>query len=189
MHYVHKRKTFWSNICDKLCSQNIKVSEETCKKRQNLIRTYKSAKYVKSRTGWGSVKISFYERLEELLGKSPSSVSPHSIDVEEIETEDSQIESVTDKVIIDTEDRIHEPSQSDLKDRVKRGNPSMELVKVKKAYLNNTKIKLNEKENCRKLYIEESVQYKKEKLEIEKNKMNVLADMQSILKEKYCVYH
>jgi len=50
---------------------------------------------------------------------------------------------------------------------------------------------MKEREINRKLYVEESLKYKKEKLdlyreklEIEKKKVNVLGDLQTILKEK-----
>lgn len=49
------------------------------KKWQNLVRTYKNTKDVKSRTGRGPVKFTFYDRLDE----SPSNASPYSLDVDE----------------------------------------------------------------------------------------------------------
>lgn len=67
----------------------------------------------------------------------------------------------------------------------------MELVKVKKKFFEDKIEKMEEKEISRKLYVEECLKYKKEKLdlyreklEIEKKKVKALEDLQNILKEK-----
>ncbi|KAI4463728.1 myb/sant-like dna-binding domain [Holotrichia oblita] len=69
-------------------------SEMTCKKKwQNLVRTYKSTKDIRSRTGRGPVKFSFYSRLDDILGDLPSNASPHLLDTDNIESQDSQFQS------------------------------------------------------------------------------------------------
>ncbi|XP_029666527.1 trihelix transcription factor GT-3b-like [Formica exsecta] len=187
MHHVHKRKNFWSVISEELGSQNIEVSELACKKKwQNLVLTYKNTKDVQSKTGRGPVKFTFYNRLDELLGDSPSSASPHSLDVNELQ---SQVEPTLN---FDSDTSSERPSCSnDSSCMQKRKNPSMELVKVKKKFFEEKMEKIKEKEISRKLYVEESLKYKKEKLdlykeklEMEKKKIKALEDLQKILKEK-----
>lgn len=75
----------------------------------NLVRTYKNTKDVKSRTGRGSVKFTFYDRLDELLDDSPSNASPHSIDVDELQSQDTQIEPTSD---FDSDTSLARPSCS-----------------------------------------------------------------------------
>ncbi|XP_029667831.1 uncharacterized protein LOC115238285 [Formica exsecta] len=191
MHHVHKRKNFWSVISEELSSQNIEVSFQIGmqKKWQNLVRTYKNTKDVQSKTGRGPVKFTFYNRLDELLGDSPSSASTHSLDVDELQSQDTQVEPTLN---FDSDTSSERPSYSnDSSCTQKRKNPLMELVKVKKKFFEEKMEKIKEKEISRKLYVEESLKYKKEKLdlykeklEMEKKKIKALEDLQKILKEK-----
>jgi len=57
------------------------------KKWLNLVCTYKNTKDVKSRTGRGPVKFTFYDRLDELLDDSPANASPHTLDVDELQSQ------------------------------------------------------------------------------------------------------
>lgn len=160
-----------------------------CKKKwQNLVRTYKNTKDVKSRTGRGPVKFTFYDRLDELLGDSPSNASLHSLDVDELQSQDTQVEPTLDFASDTSSTR---PSCSSDSCTQKRKNPSMELVKIRKKFLEQKMEKIKEKEISRKFYVEENLKYKKEKLdlykeklEMEKKKIKTLEDLQKILKEK-----
>lgn len=166
-----------------------------CKKKWlNLVRTYKNVKDVKSKTGRGPVKFTFYDRLDELLGDSPSNANLHSLDIDKLQSQNTEIKSRTSSPSSDS--NLEKPSCSiDFSCTQKRKNPSMELVKVKKKFFEDKMEKMKEKEISRKLYVTECLQYKKEKLdlikknhkeklEIEKEKVKVLGDLQNILKEK-----
>ncbi|XP_066602476.1 uncharacterized protein [Prorops nasuta] len=199
MHHIHKRKTFWTIISEELCSQNIEVSEAVCKKKwQNLVRTYKSRKDIKSRTGRGPVKFVFYNRLDELLGDSPTNACQHSIDVNDINTEETQVESIAQPEVENFEEHLDDPSSnsssSSSSSKRKRKNPTIELVKIKKDFLENKMIVMKEKEESRKVYIKESLKYNeekvrlyKDKMEMEKKKIEALISLQKVLKEKKCV--
>jgi len=154
------------------------------------VRTYKNTKDVKSRTGRGPVKFTFYDRLDELLGDSPANASPHTLDVDELQSQNTEIEFRAPTPNSDS--NLERPScSSDSSCTQRRKNPSIELLKVKKKFFEDRMEKMKEREISRKLYVEESLKYKKEKLdlyreklEIEKKKVNVLGDLQTILKEK-----
>lgn len=158
------------------------------KKWLNLVRTYKNTKDIKSRTGRGPVKFTFYDRLDELLGDSPSNTSPHSLDVDELANTEIEFRTPTPNFDSNLEKSSCSTDSSCTK---KRKNPSMELVKVKKKFFEEKMEKAKEREIIRKHYLEESLKYKKEKLdlykkklEIEKEKVKVLEDLQKTLKEK-----
>ncbi|KAJ8912400.1 hypothetical protein NQ315_013466 [Exocentrus adspersus] len=51
------------------------------KKWENLCRTYKNCKDLKSKTGRGPTRFKFFEKLDEILGGAPTNCSPHSLDV------------------------------------------------------------------------------------------------------------
>lgn len=153
------------------------------------MRTYKNTKDVKSRTGRGPVKFTFYDRLDELLGDSPSNASPHSLDVDELQLQLQDTQSTSNS---NSDINLNSFSCSnDSSYKPKRKNPSMEIAKIKKKYCEDKMETIKEKEICRKFYVEESLKYKKEKLdlykekvEMEKKKIKVFEDLQKILKEK-----
>ncbi|KAJ8914167.1 hypothetical protein NQ315_016246 [Exocentrus adspersus] len=166
------------------------VTDAACKKKWlNLLRTYKATKDTRNRTGRGPVKFEYFNRLDELLDDSPSNASPHSLDVSEIETTDSQCESQSDSSInlqVETETSSFASLQLG-----KRKNPTAELVKIKRRYFENKVEKANEKETNRNLYLQENLRLKtekveisKKKLELEERKLQVLEDLKNILKEK-----
>lgn len=122
--------------------------------------------------------------MDELLGDSPSNASPHSLDVDELQDTQSTSNSNSDI-------NLNSPCSNQSSYKPKRKNPSMEITKIKKKYFEDKMETIKEKEICRKLYVEESLKYKKEKLdlfkekvEIEKKKIKVFEDLQKILKEK-----
>jgi hypothetical protein len=55
----------------------------------------------------------------------------------------------------------------------KKKNPTMELVKLKKQYFDHKIQKRKEKERTQKLYVEETLKYKKARLELYKRKVEL----------------
>jgi len=101
------------------------------------------------------VKFTFYDRLDELLGDSPVNASPHTLDVDELQSQNTEIEFRAPTPNSDS--NLERPSCSnDLSCMQKRKNPSIELLKVKKKFFEDRMEKKKEREISRKLYVEES---------------------------------
>jgi len=131
------------------------------------VRTYKNTKDIKSRTGRGPVKFNFYERLDELLGDSPSNASPHSIDVDELQSQNTEVECGT--LTPNSDSSLDTPSSISSCEK-KRKNPSIELVKVKTKFFEDKIKNMIEKEANRKQWIDENLKHKKQKLDLYKKK-------------------
>jgi len=108
------------------------------------VRTYKNTKDVKSRTGRGPVKFTFYDRLDELLGDSPANASPHTLDVDELQSQNTEIEFRAPTPNSDS--NLERPSCSSYSSCTqKRKNPSIELLKVKKKFFEDKIERENER--------------------------------------------
>ncbi|XP_018574656.1 uncharacterized protein LOC108913573 [Anoplophora glabripennis] len=165
LFHVHKKKTFWNVIHEELLSQGLNFPPKTCQKKwENLVRTYKSSKDLKTKTGRGPTKFMFFNRMDEILGDTPTNSSPHSIDVCNI----SQVESTHQ----DSNSNVIEECTPSIGKR-KRQTATMQYITMKKRYF-EAKEKENAEKSERKMsYLEEMVTLKKVRNELTRKKLEL----------------
>ncbi|KAI4455563.1 hypothetical protein MML48_9g00005580 [Holotrichia oblita] len=125
----------------------------------------------KVKTGRGPVRFAYFDRLDELLGDKPINCSPHSIDVAEVDSVPSSAESDGSASALNNE--INSNEEIDSNKGSKRKNPSMELIKIKKAYYEKRTQQIENKEEVRKKYINECINNKNERLNLLKRKLEL----------------
>lgn len=150
------------------------------KKWENLVRTYKTTKDKKSKTGRGPTRFAYFDRLDDLLGDSPTNSSPHSIDVNKT--------SITNNTVtVSSPSASRSPSPQQNPPKKCRKNPSMEYVKVKTGYYKKKEEERQKREERVENYLKENIRLKQEKLvslnkkvELEERKVKALEKMAGI---------
>lgn len=114
---------------------------------------YKSCKDTKSKTGRGPTRFTFFQRMDEILGDSPTNSSPHSIDVDKIPNSGSSsgLQNQSHELELDEDNvlnravLLHEEENRDKiekRGKSKRKNPTIKYINIKKRYLEK-KLKIN----------------------------------------------
>jgi hypothetical protein len=85
----------------------------------------------KKKTGRGSTRFLFFEQLDALLGDTPTTASPHSIDVAQITPVENREQEECELERNDSTDSGNPDSSASKR---KRRNPTAEYVKYKKQY-------------------------------------------------------
>lgn len=194
MFHAKKRRYVWQNIANDLLSQNISFSTTECSKKwQNLMRTYKVSKDVKTKSGRGPTRFLFFDRMDEFLGDQPNNSSPHSIDVNSpscsshnlevnishsmsnpgCSSKNSSCEStVSGSNCQDTTDKENKVSNPR-----KRRNIMQDYIKRKTCFLQNREAEIQkEKEEKHKRHQERMDVFKK-KMELEERRIKALEEL------------
>jgi hypothetical protein len=140
------------------------------KKWANLVRTYKSVKDFKKKTGRGSSRFLFFNKLDEILDENPTNASPHSFDVSRIGESDAEITHEPSTGTI-ARPRTSVPEENKL--ARKRSNPTTEYLKYKKQFYERKEQTLQEKRYEKKTFFEELLMLQREKNEIMKEKNKI----------------
>ena len=77
-----KRKFVFSTLSEQLISVGFEGYDEIqCKQKwKSLMRTYRSNKDAKNRSGSGQVRFYFFEQMDELVGNRPQNSCTHSLE-------------------------------------------------------------------------------------------------------------
>lgn len=81
LNHPKKKKFVFSNLSNDLQSKKFNYNEKACyNKWRSLIRSYKTTKDKRNRTGQGASRFAFYEQMDEILGDKPSNASGHTLE-------------------------------------------------------------------------------------------------------------
>jgi hypothetical protein len=145
LSHPKKRKFAWDNIANDVVSNGYTVNATICKNKwKNLLRTYKTAKDSKRRTGNAPSRFNFFNDIDDIIGKKPSNSCTHTL-------ESGGATNV-----------MQQPSTS-MVDNQTNDEPEVKAVEKKGP----------EKTNKNKRH-EEKMQIAKERLELEKKKIELL---------------
>ncbi|CAH1379966.1 unnamed protein product [Tenebrio molitor] len=81
LSHPKKRKFAWDNIANDVVSNGYTVNATICKNKwKNLLRTYKTAKDSKKRTGNAPSRFNFFNDIDDIIGKKPSNSCTHTLE-------------------------------------------------------------------------------------------------------------
>lgn len=156
-NHPKKRNHIFENISNDLISNGFSgVSSTMVRNKWNsLNKSYRKAKDMKSKSGRAPSRFMFFEQLDEILGNSPSNSCNHSINSENITSEDPSC-SVTP-----------EPPNNETNTTT---TGSAKKRNLRREYLDFQKEQSEKKQKRH----EEKMKIEREKIEIEKRKLELL---------------
>jgi hypothetical protein len=102
LNHARKRRYVFENVSNDLLSNGFTVSSYACQSKwKNLLRSYKSCKDHKNKTGRGPSRFLFSEKMDDLLGEKPSNKCEHTLEssnllhIEDVAPSPSSSRSVT----------------------------------------------------------------------------------------------
>ncbi|CAH1106914.1 unnamed protein product [Psylliodes chrysocephalus] len=137
----------------------------------NTDKKKKIASKIKNWKIYARQKFVYYERMDEILGETPTNSSPHSIDTYNIiknqVEENTQVEKFTENCNVEQSSENTKYSDNSKK---KRRNLTADYMELKKKYYEEKKMESQDKKQQRENYIEEALKLKKERnMQMQKN--------------------
>lgn len=157
LSHATKKKYVFSNVSNDILSLGHKYNAGECNtKWKTLVRSYKTIKDKKAKTGRAQTRFMFFELIDNILGDKPTNQCLHSLESSAPQEESEEEKKETDEVV-----NIH----SESKER-KRKRTSENCIKLKeKEYMKK------EQRHRERMEVEQS------KLETEKRKIALLEQL------------
>jgi hypothetical protein len=178
LNHARKRRYVFENVSNDLLSNGFTVSSYACQSKwKNLLRSCKSCKDHKNKTGRGPSRFLFFEKMD-LLGEKPSNKCEHTLEssnllhIEDVAPSPSSSRSVTS-----TELTTEDDSAVSISSEEQNNGPTKKRAKKTITYQSDficlKKIEYAKRQKRH----EEKLAIQKEKLKVEQEKINILKQL------------
>ncbi|CAH1117577.1 unnamed protein product [Phaedon cochleariae] len=170
-----RRKKVWEKISTALKETGISHDAGRCEvKWKNLLRTYKSIKDTKKKTGRGTVKFLYFDRLDGILSERPVMNCTHTFSSTSRNSEISEESNndVGDNSTVQISHQTVEAVVPPIKSFKERRNKVNELINLKIDYYKKKKVDAEKKDVLK----AEKFELQKKLVAIEEKKVAILED-------------